>query len=358
MPSKDLHFKKILKDFKVKVDFEIRKQFDIIVNENKDENPLVAESLEYSKHLILSGGKRLRGALLYYGYLGAGGKDKKSVLKAAAAAEIGHLFVLMHDDIVDHGTLRHNVETLNKKYADPKYSKANPIHFGNSMALIIGDMIYAIMNKIILEAKFDQKSLLSGLLQLHKVSITTAIGQIQDISIGNKAIVSSKEVLAMYKNKTAKYTFEGPLRIGMILAGCTDKKTLTEVSDYAIPIGISFQIQDDILGIFGNEEQLGKSIVSDIEEGKNTLLFVKALELSSSEQKKMLRAIFGKKNLSQKEILSFRKILVETGALEYAKKISRDHLNKGKEKINASSLSKQTKKMLTELIQYLEKREL
>ncbi len=355
-----MDFQKTLQKFKKEVDREIEKQFDIIIVSAKKENALVAQSLEYAKYIILSGGKRIRGALLYYGYKNAGGQDKKKILKAAAAAEFGHLFVLMHDDIIDHGLLRHNVETLHKKFSNKKYNGLtglNASHFGQSLALIIGDMIYAIMNKGILETDFDQKAIIRGLIQLHKVSITTAIGQVQDIAIGCSKKISSEDVITMYKNKTARYTFEGPLQIGMMIAGCEDKKILNQVSSYAIPIGIAFQIQDDILGMFSSEKKLGKSIASDIEEGKNTLMVVKARELASPKQKKQLASIFGKKHPSKKEIETFKRILIETGAVAYTKKIATGYLEIGKKKLEKSLLKTETKNFLTGLVNYIEQRE-
>lgn len=355
-----MDFQKTLQKFKKTVDREIEKQFDVIIKEARNDNDLVADSLEYAKYIILSGGKRLRGALLYYGYKGAGGRDKK-ILKAAAAAEIGHLFVLMHDDIIDHGILRHNVETLNKKYSrqiHSSFSGAKALHFGNSLALIIGDIIYAFMNKIILEASFDQTATIRGLTQLHKVSITTAIGQVQDIAIGCAKKITADDVLAMYKNKTARYTFEGPLHIGMLIAGCKNKKMLAQISTYTIPIGIAFQIQDDILGIFSDEKKLGKSVASDIEEGKNTLVVVKARELSSPKQRKQLDSILGEKNPSKKAITAFKNILLETGAIAYAQKIASDHLRESKQKVEKSLLPLETKQFIMGLIQYLEEREL
>ena len=86
-----------------------------------------------------------------------------------------------------------------------------------------------------------------------------------------------KEILEVHRNKTAKYTVEGPLHLGAMLAGA-DEKILKVFSDYAVPVGIAFQIQDDILGAFGNEKKLGKPVCSDLREGKQTLLVAKALE--------------------------------------------------------------------------------
>ncbi|EKD46718.1 MAG: Geranylgeranyl pyrophosphate synthase, partial [uncultured bacterium] len=276
------------------------------------------------------------------------------------AIELVHMFLLVHDDIIDRGDLRHGEQTLHKVFGK-KYSKKitteKAAHFGDSMAIIAGDMLHAIANRIILESGFSCKEMNQALLQLQKVVATTIIGQSQDIAIEYDKNASKKDVLAMYTNKTARYTFEGPLHIGAILAGCNDKKTLQALSEYALPLGIAFQIQDDILGVFGDQQKMGKSVASDIEEGKQSLLVVQARETGSLIQRKQLGSILGKKNLSQKEIIAFQNILKSTGALEYSKKKANEHIDKAKTELEKIIIKKEARKFLVGLAEYLEERE-
>jgi geranylgeranyl diphosphate synthase type I len=356
-----MDFPKKLGGLKVVIDKELERQFDIAIAEVRKDDILIADALEYAKKIALAGGKRIRGALLYWAYAGLGGKEKKKILKAAAAIELVHLFLLVHDDIIDRGDLRHGKETLHKMFADKK-QKVIPAeaarHYGNSMAIIVGDMLYAIANKIILEAGFDDKIAISALVKLQSVVVVTVVGQFQDLEIAYEKKVTEKEVLAMYKNKTARYTIEGPLHIGALLAGCDDKKTLRLLNGYAVPLGIAFQIQDDILGVFSNEKKIGKSVASDIEEGKQSLLVVKALQQASARKQKQIRSILGKKNLTAKEIRIFRDILQEAGALDYAKNLAAQYLGEGKKEIQKAILLPEAKKFLLGLAEYLEKREI
>lgn len=361
MHAQNMDIQKTLRKFKIEVDREIEKQLNIAIADAGKNNTLTADALRHAKRIALAGGKRIRGALLYCGYMGAGGRDKKKIIKAAAAVELAHLFILVHDDIIDHGILRHGKETLHKKFSQKKYTRLSgddALHFGQSLAIIVGDMFYAILNKMILEAGFQQEATIRGLLQIQKVAMTTAIGQGQDIAIGRAEKTTIQDVFTMYENKTARYTFEGPLRIGMMFAECNNKKLFDQLSLYTLPIGIAFQIQDDILGIFSSEKKLGKSVASDIEEGKNTLMVLKALELSSPEQKKRMGSILGKKKLSEKEIADFKKILIETGAVDYAQKIADKCMIDAKKQIEKSFLPTETKYFLLGLIRYLKNREL
>jgi geranylgeranyl diphosphate synthase type I len=350
----------MLGDFKIAIDKELRHHFDVAIADAQKKDPLIALALEHTKTIALAGGKRVRGALLYWAYFGLGGKEKKKILKVAVAVELVHLFLLMHDDIIDRGDLRHGEETLHKmieKKYQKKLSAEQAQHFGESMAIIVGDLLYAISNRIILEAGFSPQETTRALAQLQKIVANTIIGQAQDIAIGYSKNATEKEVLAMYGNKTARYTFEGPLHVGAMLAGCDDKKTFASLSAYAMPLGIAFQIQDDILGVFGDEKKMGKSVASDIEEGKQSLLVVKARQLASVVQKKELNAILGKKKLTKKEIGTFQDILKETGALAYAEKLTMRHLNEGKQEIEKTIILPEAKKFLVGLAEYLEKRE-
>ena len=196
-----------MEDLKVAIDKELQYYFDVAIADAYKKDNLIAEALEYTKVIALSGGKRIRGALLCWGYFGMGGKEKKKILKAAAAIELIHLFLLVHDDIIDRGDLRHGKETLHK-ILGRKYVKNVSVqekeHFGESMAIIIGDMLYAIAMEAILQAGFDLKEMTSALLQLQKIVANTIIGQSQDIAIEYNKNATTKSVLAMYENKTAR----------------------------------------------------------------------------------------------------------------------------------------------------------
>lgn len=355
-----MDFKETLAGLKKEIDKELELQFDSVIKDVRKEDVLITEALEQVKKITLAGGKRIRGALLCQAYFGAGGRDKKKIIKTAAAIELVHMFLLIHDDIIDRGNLRHGEETLHKMLSGKKQKynlKNDGEHFGISEAIIAGDILYALANKIIIEAGFEPKISMRAISELQSVVANTVVGESQDILIAYKDNATEKEVLSMLKNKTAKYTFEGPLHIGAILGGCNNKKTLKLLSQYAIPVGIAFQIQDDILGVFGNEKTMGKSVASDIEEGKKTILVSKARELANSRQKKQLDSILGKKGLKNNEVRAFQDILKSTGSLEYSKKMAANYLAKGKREIKKMALFPETKKFLAGLVEYLENRE-
>lgn len=352
--------KKTLEEFKKKVDPEIAAYFQRVIEEAEKIDRNIASAIRYAEKITMSGGKRARAAFMYYGYLAGGGKERGKITKASVSIELIHSFLLIHDDIIDRDGKRHGVETMHVRYGKigKKFLKAkDPEHFGNSMAIIIGDMVGALGNQVIFESRFAPDLIIQALWKLQGIVSMTVVGESEDVYIENRGKAMEKEILRMYENKTAKYTIEGPLHLGAILAGA-DGKILKILSDYAIPVGIAFQIQDDILGVFGNDGKLGKPVGSDIRQGKQTLLVCKALEKADPSQKKALRNYLGKKDLTRKELNHFRKIIVDTGSLEYAKKLAGNLVSEGKARLEKIKINREAKDFLTGIADYMINRNL
>jgi len=157
------------------------------------------------------------------------------------------------------------------------------------------------------------------------------------------------ELLLLHTYKTAKYTLEGPLIMGAILAGGKDFSMIT---NYSIPVGIAFQLQDDVLGLYGSEEKIGKPVTSDLEEGKKTLLMIKAMEDAGNKEK--ISKILGKKNITIEELELVRKIVKESGALDYTYSRAKDLVHRGIKAIEP--INTDEKLFLKEFADYVIKR--
>jgi geranylgeranyl diphosphate synthase type I len=355
-----MNFEKTLQDFKRKFDREIAIYLDKTIKEAENRDIVITDAIKYIKDLTLAGGKRIRPALMYYGYVGAGGKEKGKMIRTAVSIELIHMFLLIHDDVIDRDIARHGKDSVNRKYEKLGarfFPNKDLKHFGNSMAIAIGDMVAALGNQIIFNSGFDEKLVMKALSGLQSIVSYTVIGEVKDLYIEYKNKASEKDVLGMYEYKTAKYTIEGPLHLGAIIGGAKDD-TLKKISEYSIPVGIAFQIQDDILGIFGDEEKLGKKVGSDIKEGKITLLVVKAREKANERQKRLLNEVLGKKNLAFEEVESFREIIRGTGSLDYAKNLAMKYIEKGKRALADIEIKKETKDFLLGMADYMIEREL
>lgn len=351
-----------LKDFKARLDPKIAAYFDMTIKRMQAEDFLVAEAISQVKDLTLAGGKRLRPAFMYYGYLAAGGHEEEILLDTTVAIELIHMFLLIHDDIIDRDDLRHGVPTLHERYArwGREYLHLEDgAHFGNSIAIIVGDMLFALGNDIIFRSGFQHEKVFAALSTMQQIVSHTVVGQAKDIYMEYRGEAPEAEILKMYENKTARYTIEGPLHMGVHLAGGTPD--LRKVfSSYALPLGIAFQIQDDILGIFGNEDRTGKPVGSDIAEGKITLLVSRALEKASPSERQELEKLLklGTK-LTLSDIVRFRDIIVKCGSLEYAKELVARHIETGKQALIQSTVSMdaEAKDFFLSVADYLANRE-
>ncbi|MDO8638077.1 MAG: polyprenyl synthetase family protein [Candidatus Daviesbacteria bacterium] len=272
------------------------------------------------------GGKRLRGALVKLGYeiarssvVSRQSSDKlKEILKPAAAFEIFQTAILAHDDIIDLSPIRRGKSTIFKALGGN--------HYGISQTICLGDIGFFLSQKLISESNFEEKLKNKALASFADTFVKTGLGEMLDVEIPHlKKGVSEEDILTIFKLKTAKYTISGPMQLGAILGG-GDEKLLKNLEKFGEKLGIAFQIQDDILGIFGDEETLGKSVTSDIEEGKVTLLYLYALENGGKEElegiygSKVGLSHFAKASRDKEGLEKVRKIFKETGALGYSNK--------------------------------------
>ncbi|HBB36432.1 MAG: hypothetical protein UX02_C0004G0060 [Candidatus Moranbacteria bacterium GW2011_GWC1_45_18] len=348
-----------LQNYKKTLDRSLAQYFAKKLREMREVGPSAKDAVKCIRDLILAGGKRVRAGFMYWGYRAAGGNDFEKIIEASMSIELTHIFLLIHDDIIDRDDFRHGVQTIHKRYeglAKKFYKKAEPKHFGDSMAIVAGDMAAAFGNEIIFNSRFSPERKQKALLKLQEIVVNTVSGEILDVMLEAKGRATEKEIIEVHRNKTAKYTVEGPLHLGALLAGA-DEKILKVLSEYAVPVGIAFQIQDDILGAFGNEKKLGKPVCSDLREGKQTLLIVKALENSDVKQKKLVKKLLGNKNVSESDIESFRRVIRETGSFEYSQNLARKYVEEGKAAIEKSDFNREVKAFLIGIADYIVKRE-
>ena len=350
-----------LKKFKGELDPLLADYFDRAIAEARKENVFVADALKQVKRIVLGGGKRLRSALMCQGYLAAGGRDRQTMLETSMSVEVVHTFLLIHDDIIDRDDFRHGERAVHSHYAalGKQFLTAHEAaHFGDAIGIVVGDMVSAFGNDIIFRSAFPDGKKFRALSELQKIVAYTVIGQTMDIYGEYRKRVSEKDILKMYEYKTAKYTVEGPLALGALLAGASDE-FIAALSGYAIPVGIAFQIRDDILGTFGSESKLGKPVGSDLAEGKRTLLVSFAEKASDAAGKKRIEALLSKRHaVTERDVKAFRVILEETGALERARTVMERYVEEGKRALDGViGMHPDAKAFLIAVADYIVKRE-
>lgn len=353
-----------LLNYKKAIDRKLAQYFSKKLEEMREVGPSAKDAAKSIRDMVLSGGKRVRASFMYWGYRAAGvekgDKDwKEKIIEASMSIELTHIFLLIHDDIIDRDDFRHGIQTIHKKYeclAKKYYKKVDPKHFGDSMAIVVGDMAAAFGNEIIFNSRFASEKKQKALLKLQEIVANTVSGEILDVMLEAKGRATEKEILEVHRNKTAKYTVEGPLHLGALLAGASEDK-LKILSEYAVPVGIAFQIQDDILGAFGDEKKLGKPVCSDLREGKQTLLIAKALENGNIKQRKLVKKFLGNKTVSESDVEIFRRVIRETGSLAYSQNLAKKYVEEGKKAVEKSDFDKDTKGFLVGIADYIVNRE-
>jgi geranylgeranyl diphosphate synthase type I len=152
-------------------------------------------------------------------------------------------------------------------------------------------------------------------------AIYTGSGEFIELVYGTKGIerITRQDIFKVYDYKTAYYTFACPLAIGAILVG-TDARQVNLLLRYGLCVGRAFQIKDDILGIFSEETEIGKSNLTDLQEGKKTLLVWHAYRNASRTQKAAINKILGCAEVTRNDLLEMRRIMTRTKSLEYARR--------------------------------------
>jgi len=348
-----------LADFRGRINPLLREHFDTVINETAEKDALVAEALESVKDIVLAGGKRLRAAFMCAGYFAAGGTDEERILRTSMSIEFIHAFLLVHDDVVDRDDLRHGRPSLHARYARFGRSvlsrKDDAEHFGDSIAIILGDMVAALGNDLIFRSGFPCEHVFRALSELQRTVSYTVIGQAMDLSFEFRKDIGKEDVLRMYEYKTAKYTVEGPLVLGALLAG-GDDGLIEALRRYAVPTGIAFQIRDDILGVFGAESKLGKPVGSDIEEGKRTLPVVTAIErLGSSDRAELIRML-DSGSVDGKALERFRDMVRRSGALDSSSDSMVQLIKQAKESVSSAVVPDDMKRFLSGIADYISER--
>jgi geranylgeranyl diphosphate synthase, type II len=229
------------------------------------------------KYILSIGGKRLRPVLALMACNLYSNQIDEAVIPATGL-EVFHNFTLVHDDIMDHAPVRRNVPTVHSKW-------------NLNQAVLSGDVMAFIANECFLQT--PPLHLLKVFKVFNKAAIEVCVGQQLDIDFEKAAIVSQEEYLRMIELKTAAL-MAASTKIGSIIGGADDKDS-DLLYEFGRNLGLAFQIQDDLLDIYGDTKVFGKIMGGDIISNKKTFMLVKALEIASIEQAKLLHEQFGLK---------------------------------------------------------------
>jgi geranylgeranyl diphosphate synthase type II len=315
---------------------------DIISNEVKQLTFPVypAELYEPIKYILSIGGKRMRPALLLMACDLFGGDIQKAI-PPALAIEVFHNFTLMHDDIMDNAPLRRGKVTVHERW--------NP-----NVGILSGDVMLIEGYKLMMQV--DEHLLRPILNIFNETAVGVCEGQQIDMEFETRNNVGIDEYITMIRLKTA-VVLGGALKIGAIIGGASAKDAAL-LHTFGEQLGIAFQLQDDILDIYGNPEKFGKQVGGDIISNKKTFLLIKALELANRSQTAELNKWLTTRQTDQKEkVAAVTALYNQLQVRQYAEEAMQTYADKAFNALDTINLPDEHKQYLRDFADGLMVRE-
>ncbi|MET0992218.1 MAG: polyprenyl synthetase family protein [Lacisediminihabitans sp.] len=339
-------------------------------------SPDLAPFIDYSRDL-LRGGKRFRALFCYGGWQAVSGvrtedrpvidplaepsasDDLNAVVLAASALEIFHAAALVHDDIMDNSDTRRGRPAAHRRFeglhADSRWS-GSARGFGQSAALLLGDLLLGWSDELFdtgiqLLASPDVRDAARAEFNTMRTQVT--VGQYLDIleerawnSFPEGDQLSRAHRVIVYKS--AKYSIEAPLVIGALLGGASPSQ-VTALRDFGLPLGIAFQLRDDLLGVFGDPEATGKPAGDDLREGKRTVLIALARTALPTNASRLLDELLGDADLTDQQVRMLQASIRDCGAVDEVERIIDRNVRVALAAIEDAPISSAAKRQLQQL---------
>ncbi len=335
--------------------------------------------LDFSRDL-LRGGKRFRALFCYWGWQSVTGhstsidvmpdrsvqSDLDAVVLAASGLEVFHAAALVHDDIMDNSDTRRGLPSAHKRFEglhDEGRWAGSARGFGQSAALLLGDLLLSWGDELFdsgLRALASPEARVAARLEFNRMRTEVTVGQYLDIleerswrNHPEPELLTRAHRVIVYKS--AKYSIEAPLAIGATLAGGSIEQT-TALGEFGLPLGIAYQLRDDLLGVFGDPETTGKPAGDDLREGKRTVLIALARTKLPSTSTTLLDELLGDAELSPQQVSMLQASIRDSGAVEHVERIIDHNVKLAIGAIRDAPLSRASKEQLVELADTVSKR--
>lgn len=283
-------------------------------------DPLLRDAIYHATRIAVQGSKRIRTYSVYLSYIShAQSRDIPSYFwEVCASVELLHAFLLIQDDVIDRGVMRHGLVCLQSYiHARLVHEKRSGDlhHIAQSYAYLISDLVHVWIYDC-LRTSMPMDLLPLVLSQFSSVTDTVVIGQLLDIDHTTKRSVRTWEIETKHELKTAQYSFVFPMQIGQLLAHVSDSLLCESIG---VPLGMAYQLQDDMLDLLSDVATTGKTTCSDVYEGKHTYLTQFVREFGSHADKQTLAKYFRKQasEISQYEL---RTLFQDSGAFSFTQK--------------------------------------
>lgn len=288
-------FNELLDEVRGAVDSELLAIWDGVLREHATRGAAVLEPLGAARALSSRGGKRLRAALVVVGHrLGGGDGGARRVLAACCAVELLQSYFLIHDDWMDGDRMRRGGPAVHAALE----GHFGSVHLAAAGAVLAGDYTLALATRVLARAEVADARWPHVLARFAQMQLDAVVGQQLDV------LGDGSNVEEVYRLKTASYTVLGPLHLGLELspASGASVQMLASLEAFAVPLGIAFQLRDDLIGAFAEPSVTGKPLGGDLRAGKRTLLVSLALGRRGSEVERLLDSVLGDAQASDADV--------------------------------------------------------
>jgi geranylgeranyl diphosphate synthase type I len=329
---------------------------------------------------LLAGGKRFRALFCYWGWQSVRSlvdpldplpSDDRSdefqaVVQACTALEFFHAAALVHDDLMDNSDTRRGLPSVHRRF-ESLHAKAGwtgrPGQFGRSSALLLGDLLLGWSDELLdggLARLADPSVARAARAEFGRMRTEVTVGQYLDIleeaawsQYSDAEQLSRAHRVILYKS--AKYSIEAPLALGGALGGASLPQ-LEALRSFGLPLGVAYQLRDDLLGVFGDPAETGKPAGDDLREGKRTVLIALARTRLSGGARRALDELLGDRELDGQQIRMLQSTIRESGAVDQVERIIEHNVTLAQKAVADAPLTRAAREQLSRLAERVTQR--
>ncbi|MBF0671245.1 MAG: polyprenyl synthetase family protein [Salinibacterium sp.] len=355
---------RIVEQVQANIDRTLEAQATQLAEVSPDLSPFIDWSRE-----LLSGGKRFRALFCYWGWRAAGGSPDgplDAIVNAATALEFFHAAALVHDDIIDNSDTRRGMPAAHRRFErlhrETGWS-GDADSFGRSSAILLGDLLLGWSDEILdagLHSLGDASAALAARREFNRMRTEVTAGQYLDVleehswrSWPDDSLLERAQRVIVYKS--AKYSVEAPLLIGAALSGASIEQS-TALRDFGLPLGIAYQLRDDLLGVYGDPAETGKPSGDDLREGKRTVLVAQARRRMPGPSTRLLDELLGDPELSDEQVRTLQSTLLQSGAVDDVERAIQRNADRARASLDTASIDPEARGRLIELVEKVTQR--
>ncbi len=355
-----MKFSEHLKAYKTKIDYVIKSIIEKKINDS--ENVFLKDYYSEMRDYFLAGGKRIRPLLCIATYNAFTEDKSENIVFPSAGVEFLHNASLIHDDIIDKDDFRRGQPAFHyrfKRYHE-KYDLKKMLaeEFGTNIGILGGDSAFFLGLTPLLNNQFPVELNQKTINYYQSVFHELCNGVLIEVDMVNQKKISIDDYIEMIALKTGAL-IEKSMLIGAVYANVEDDNILKLISQYAINLGLIFQIIDDILGTFGDPGITGKPTDGDIREGKKTCLLINAMNTLEESDKKQLITLIEKTDMTEKDVTEVKDLFLKADVINSAKNLANKYYNEARAALDNLDpvINQSEKEIFADLLEFVKERE-